>query len=49
MRLSWCAGKNKKAGETTGPCPLRHIGDIVIWEGNYKSDIFSIGKRPFFL
>lgn len=23
--------------------PLRHIGSIVIWEGNYKSDIFNIG------
>jgi hypothetical protein len=35
---------------------LRHIGDIVIWEGNYKSDIFNIGlwwpfleKISFFL
>jgi hypothetical protein len=23
--------------------PLRHIGNIVIWEGNYKSDILNIG------
>jgi len=24
--------------------PLRHIGHIVIWEGNYTSDINSIGE-----
>jgi len=23
--------------------PLRHIGRIVIWEGNYRPDIFNIG------
>jgi hypothetical protein len=25
--------------------PLRHIGDIVIWEGNYRSDILIIGDE----
>jgi hypothetical protein len=38
----------KKAGNKpkfeTGPCPVRHIGNIVIWEGNYTSDIFNIGN-----
>jgi hypothetical protein len=28
---------------------LRHIGDIVIWEGNYKSDILFIGKKYRYL
>lgn len=23
--------------------PLRHIGHIVIWEGNYMLDIYNIG------
>jgi hypothetical protein len=34
---------------SAGPCPLRHIGNIVIWEGNYTSDIFNIGWSIFFL
>jgi hypothetical protein len=25
--------------------PLRHIGYIVIWEGNYRSDILNIGQE----
>jgi hypothetical protein len=25
--------------------PLRHIGIIVIWEGNYNPDIFNIGEN----
>ena len=29
--------------------PLRHIGLIVIWEGNYKSDTFNIGFYTGFL
>jgi hypothetical protein len=27
---------------------LRHIGNIVIWEGNYTSDILNIGSHPIF-
>jgi hypothetical protein len=23
--------------------PLGHVGNIAIWEGNYRSDIFNIG------
>jgi hypothetical protein len=29
--------------------PLRHIELIVIWEGNYKSDILNIGSRIIIL
>jgi len=29
--------------------PLRHIGLVVIWEGNYKPDIFNIGLGRKFL
>ena len=29
--------------------PLRHIGIIVIWEGNYNSDTFNIGRGDHFL
>jgi hypothetical protein len=29
--------------------PLRHIELVVIWEGNYKSDIFNIGLGARFL
>jgi hypothetical protein len=29
--------------------PLRHIGDIVIWEGNYRSDILIIGVKRQYL
>jgi hypothetical protein len=28
--------------------PLRHIGVIVIWEGNYNPDITSIGRMAVF-
>jgi len=28
--------------------PLRHIGTIVIWEGNYNPDIKSIGYGGVF-
>jgi hypothetical protein len=28
--------------------PLRHIGSIVIWEGNYIPDIKSIGNKSIF-
>jgi hypothetical protein len=29
--------------------PLGHVGNIVIWEGNYRSDILNIGcPREFF-
>jgi hypothetical protein len=33
--------ENKKADieERCRPMPLRHIGTIVIWEGNYSPDI----------
>jgi hypothetical protein len=26
--------------------PLGHIGTIVMWEGNYRSNIYNIGKNP---
>jgi hypothetical protein len=26
--------------------PLRHIGVIVIWEGNYNPDNLNIGYKP---
>jgi len=39
----------KKAG-LHRPMPLeRHIEHIVIWEGNYISDIFYIGIQTRFL
>jgi hypothetical protein len=38
----------KKAGDNTGLCPLRHIGSIAIWEGNYTSDILNIGRIAVF-
>ncbi len=36
-----------KKGRFAPALPLRHVGDIVIWEGNYRSDIlnFGIGKK----
>jgi len=30
--------------ESNSSMPLRHIGVIVIWEGNYNPDIKSIGR-----
>jgi hypothetical protein len=36
--------KIKKAG-LHRPLPLRHIKDIVIWEGNYTLDINIFGKN----
>jgi hypothetical protein len=40
----------KKAGRVnTAGMPLRHIGNIVIWEGNYKSDTLFIGIRGRYL
>jgi hypothetical protein len=43
----------KKTGRkprlAAGPCPLRHTGHIVIWEGNYTSGIFNIGSGGPFL
>jgi hypothetical protein len=42
----------KKAGDETSPpptLPLRHIGTIVIWEGNYRPDILIIGDKGRFL
>jgi hypothetical protein len=46
--------KNKKRPVSnqrfdTGPCPLRHIGNIVIWEGNYTPDTLNIGRGTVFL
>ena len=29
--------------------PLRHIGHVVIWEGNYRSDINNIGIAQEYL
>jgi hypothetical protein len=29
--------------------PLRHIGLVVIWEGNYKPDIYNIGSALKYL
>jgi len=39
----------KKAGEQSpaGP-PLRRVENIVIWEGNYSSDILFIGALQIF-
>jgi hypothetical protein len=28
--------------------PLRHVGNIVIWEGNYSPDIIYIGRTVGF-
>jgi hypothetical protein len=40
--------KKRPAG-TAGPCPLRHIECIVIWEGNYTPDTsISAGNYNFF-
>jgi len=39
----------KKAG-LHRPMPLeRHIEHIVIWEGNYTSDLINIGTQTRFL
>jgi hypothetical protein len=35
----------KRPAAYTAGHALRHIGDIVIWEGNYKSDILIIGEN----
>jgi hypothetical protein len=37
--------EEKKRPAFTGPCPLRHAEHIVIWEGNYISDIYIVGKK----
>jgi hypothetical protein len=44
----WDKAAKKKAGCYTGPA-LEAVGDIVIWEGNYRSDVFNIGILLFFL
>jgi len=44
----FCIVSKKKAG-LHRPMPLRHIGYIVIWEGNYIPDIINIGIPPDFL
>ncbi len=36
---------NKKKGRLAPALPLRHVGNIVIWEGNYKSDTLIFGPQ----
>jgi hypothetical protein len=40
---------NKKADRIRGRPALRHVGDIVIWEGNYRSDTLFIGQKHRYL
>jgi hypothetical protein len=30
--------------DSVSALPMRHAGNTVIWEGNYTSDIFNIGR-----
>ncbi|MCL2410330.1 MAG: hypothetical protein FWC97_01680 [Treponema sp.] len=46
-RRAW-AKKRAARSDSNSSMPLRHIGIIVIWEGNYNPDIFIIAmKLPF--